>query len=198
MTIDLEDYRNPADLPAGAVLVVGSGQSGCQITEELYLKQTGGERGRACRPVGPLVGAGAEDYRPGHDLSGRGLQEETAVAPRPQRGYLDAFPHRRFEPCRVALEVRHDLIAGHKAVGVVAVVGMAGELEEPVRSDQTEAVPAPPPALPDPAPLEHAVGDARVRELAADREPGLTGTDNDNLDPIGHPGVDSMRVSGAE
>lgn len=29
-------YRNPAQLPAGAVLVVGSGQSGMQIAEELY------------------------------------------------------------------------------------------------------------------------------------------------------------------
>ena len=29
-------YRNPASLPSDAVLVVGSGQSGCQIAEELY------------------------------------------------------------------------------------------------------------------------------------------------------------------
>jgi putative flavoprotein involved in K+ transport len=29
-------YRNPQSLPPGAVLVVGSGQSGCQIVEELY------------------------------------------------------------------------------------------------------------------------------------------------------------------
>jgi putative flavoprotein involved in K+ transport len=36
LQIDVEDYRNPADLPAGAVLVVGSGQSGCQIAEELH------------------------------------------------------------------------------------------------------------------------------------------------------------------
>ena len=34
--IDVEDYRNPADLPPGPVLVVGSGQSGCQIAEELH------------------------------------------------------------------------------------------------------------------------------------------------------------------
>jgi putative flavoprotein involved in K+ transport len=34
--IDVEDYRNPDELPAGAVLVVGSGQSGCQIAEELH------------------------------------------------------------------------------------------------------------------------------------------------------------------
>jgi hypothetical protein len=138
--------------------------------------------------MGPLVGAGAEDDRAGHDLSGRGLQQETAVAPRPQRGHLDAFPHRRFEPCRVALEVLHDLISGHEAVGVVAIVGMPGELDEPVRSDQTEALPAPPPALPDPLPLEHHVGNARLRELVADGEPGLATADNDDLDPIGHPG----------
>ena len=29
------DYRNPSSLPPGAVLVVGSGQSGCQIAEDL-------------------------------------------------------------------------------------------------------------------------------------------------------------------
>ena len=33
--LDVEDYRNPDELPPGAVLIVGSGQSGCQIAEEL-------------------------------------------------------------------------------------------------------------------------------------------------------------------
>jgi putative flavoprotein involved in K+ transport len=32
-----EQYRNPQDLPDGAVLVVGSGQSGAQIAEDLHL-----------------------------------------------------------------------------------------------------------------------------------------------------------------
>lgn len=31
------DYRNPQSLPEGAVLVVGSGQSGCQIAEDLHM-----------------------------------------------------------------------------------------------------------------------------------------------------------------
>lgn len=31
-----DDYRSPGALPDGAVLVVGSGQSGCQIAEELH------------------------------------------------------------------------------------------------------------------------------------------------------------------
>jgi putative flavoprotein involved in K+ transport len=35
MAIDIEGYRNPAELPPGRILVVGSGQSGCQIAEEL-------------------------------------------------------------------------------------------------------------------------------------------------------------------
>jgi putative flavoprotein involved in K+ transport len=34
--IDAEDYTNPAALPPGKVLVVGSGQTGCQIAEELH------------------------------------------------------------------------------------------------------------------------------------------------------------------
>jgi hypothetical protein len=33
--IHTDEYRNPQDLPRGAVLVVGSGQSGCQITDDL-------------------------------------------------------------------------------------------------------------------------------------------------------------------
>ena len=41
LQIDVEDYRDPADLPPGSVLVIGSGQSGCQIAEELH------EAGRA-------------------------------------------------------------------------------------------------------------------------------------------------------
>jgi putative flavoprotein involved in K+ transport len=35
--LDAAAYRNPFDLPGGEVLVVGSGQSGCQIAEDLHL-----------------------------------------------------------------------------------------------------------------------------------------------------------------
>ena len=35
LQISASDYRRPDTLPSGAVLVVGSGQSGCQIAEEL-------------------------------------------------------------------------------------------------------------------------------------------------------------------
>jgi putative flavoprotein involved in K+ transport len=35
LQIDLDAYRNPDALPPGKMLVIGSGQSGCQISEEL-------------------------------------------------------------------------------------------------------------------------------------------------------------------
>ena len=34
--IDAEDYLNPAALPPGRVLIVGSGQTGCQLAEEIF------------------------------------------------------------------------------------------------------------------------------------------------------------------
>lgn len=37
LRIDADDYRSPESLPSGPVLVVGSGQSGCQIAEELLV-----------------------------------------------------------------------------------------------------------------------------------------------------------------
>jgi len=36
LQIDVNDFRNASSLPPGRILVVGSGQSGCQIAEELH------------------------------------------------------------------------------------------------------------------------------------------------------------------
>jgi putative flavoprotein involved in K+ transport len=55
MQLHSSRYRNPESLPAGAVLVVGTAQSGCQIAEELYRRgrqvflSTGSSSGRAPR-----------------------------------------------------------------------------------------------------------------------------------------------------
>lgn len=54
-------YRRPDDLPPGAVLVVGSGQSGCQIAEELY------KNGRRVFLSIGGAGRGPRRYR-GHDI----------------------------------------------------------------------------------------------------------------------------------
>jgi putative flavoprotein involved in K+ transport len=44
--IDADDYTTPGDLPAGTVLVVGSGQTGCQLAEEMV--ESGREVHVAC------------------------------------------------------------------------------------------------------------------------------------------------------
>jgi putative flavoprotein involved in K+ transport len=36
LQLDADDYRNEGSLPAGGVIVIGSGQTGCQIAEELH------------------------------------------------------------------------------------------------------------------------------------------------------------------
>ncbi|RVC83866.1 FAD-dependent oxidoreductase [Mesorhizobium sp. M4A.F.Ca.ET.022.05.2.1] len=60
--LDASDYRNAGDLPAGAVLVVGSAQSGCQIAEDLIL--AGRETYLAAGHIGRLP----RRYR-GHDIA---------------------------------------------------------------------------------------------------------------------------------
>ena len=54
--IQSSEYRNPDALPDGAVLVVGSGQSGCQIAEDLHI--AGRKvylRGRRCAASGAAL-----------------------------------------------------------------------------------------------------------------------------------------------
>jgi putative flavoprotein involved in K+ transport len=46
LVIDAADYANPGVLPAGGMLVVGSGQTGCQIADELH--RSGREVTLAC------------------------------------------------------------------------------------------------------------------------------------------------------
>ena len=48
--LDAEDYHNPSALPAGRVMVVGSGQTGCQIAKELC--ESGREVFLACGRAG--------------------------------------------------------------------------------------------------------------------------------------------------
>ena len=59
--IDASDYRSAADLPAGGVLVVGSGQSGAQIADELV------EAGRTVFLATGQVGRLSRRYR-GRDI----------------------------------------------------------------------------------------------------------------------------------
>ena len=55
--LDTRAYRNPAMVPDGDVLVVGSGQSGCQIAEDLVRRWSVGDPLLWQGPVGPSTGS---------------------------------------------------------------------------------------------------------------------------------------------
>jgi hypothetical protein len=156
------------------------------VVPRVELEEVAGEGRGAGGAVGALVGAGAEHDGAGGEASGRGLEHEAFVLDRLQRLDVDALAHGRVAAGGVALEVVDDLVAQHEAVGVVAVVAVARERHAPVRRHEAEAVPAVPPRLADPAALEHDVVDARLRELVADGEPGLTGSHHHDLVVVAH------------
>jgi putative flavoprotein involved in K+ transport len=62
LQIDLAGYHSPAALPSGRVLIVGSGQSGCQLAEELH--EAGREVVLACgkAPWAPRRIGGHDTY----------------------------------------------------------------------------------------------------------------------------------------
>jgi len=62
LQIDLHGYHHPAALPPGRVLIVGSGQSGCQLAEELH--EAGREVVLACgkAPWAPRLIGGRDTY----------------------------------------------------------------------------------------------------------------------------------------
>jgi len=70
-----EDYSNPSALPSGAVLIIGSGQTGCQLAEELH------EAGRTV-----LIACGRCPWGP-RRLGGRDIVRWAALS-----GFLDRTP----------------------------------------------------------------------------------------------------------
>ena len=86
------EYKNPESLPAGEVLVVGSGQSGCQIAEDLHL---------AGRKVHLCVG--------GAPRSPREYRGKDVVEWLDQLGYYDLSIDRHSDPESVKNKTNHYL-----------------------------------------------------------------------------------------
>jgi hypothetical protein len=131
------------------------------------------------RAVRPLVGAAAEHDPAGEQVARRCLQPVAPAGRGRDGAHVDLLPHRHV--AGVALEVGDDLVPWHVAVGVVAVVAAAGQLDRPVRRHEAERRPAIAPALPDAPALQHHVLDPGAGELVAHRQARLTGADDDRL-----------------
>jgi putative flavoprotein involved in K+ transport len=174
-------YRNPAQLPAGAVLVVGSGNSGVQIAEELngagrrvFLSVSAHERvarryrGRDC--IWWLIATGSADATlgewrgarlsrlmtgvgGGHDIDLRRLAADGVVL----LGHVDGA-----EDGRLHLA---DTLAHHLAHGDASLAEFNRRCDEAALAQGLDLPPAeaPAPALPDPA---EATAPRRTLDLA--------------------------------
>jgi putative flavoprotein involved in K+ transport len=92
LQLDARDYRSPDRLPPGPVLVVGSGQSGCQIAEDLFL---------AGRRVHLSVGSAPR--------SPRRYRGKDVVDWLDRMGYYDIPIHRQADPRAVRAKTNHYL-----------------------------------------------------------------------------------------
>ena len=129
LQIHSSDYKNPESLPEGEVLVVGSGQSGCQIAEDLHL--TG-------RKVHLCVG--------GAPRSPREYRGKDVVDWLDKLGYYDLSIDRHADPDSVRNKTNHYLTGrdgGHEIdLRQFAIEGMQlyGSLKD-VREDSLEFKP---------------------------------------------------------
>src|SRR5207248_7145890 len=136
----------------------------------------------------PLVGAGADNDGASLNLTCRRLELKTRITSSGQRLDRYALADRRPEPVGIAFEIGDDLGFGHEAVGVIAVVGMAGQLHRPVRGDQAEALPPVTPGLTDSSLLENDMLDVEPGELVADGKTGLSPANHHQPDGVVHRG----------
>jgi hypothetical protein len=129
--------------------------------QDLVRERLGGQR-----PVRALVGAGADDDDVRLVGSGARLEAKACAAAGGQPGHAYAALDRPGVR-RHALEVGDDLVPGDVALRVVAGVGVARQVESPVRRDEREAVPSSAPRGSDVGGLEDDVLDPRQSQRSA-------------------------------
>ena len=89
---------------------------------------------------------------------------------------------RGVEGARVVAEVVDELAGGHEAVRIRPGVPPARQPAQPVRREETEAVPAGgPPAFADAPPVQDHMPDVAIGQTAAHREAGVAGADHDRV-----------------
>ena len=154
--------------------------AGVAVVSGMHLDHVVGQPLGHPRSPWDLVGTGRH-----HDLVGGQGPHVGADLEAPPAGAQPGDTHplhqRRGERGDEPVEVVEDPVADHEPVGVVPVVGEAGQRALPVRGDQAEGVPAPvAPLVAGGLRLEHDVVEAAPGEPPAHRQPRLAAADHDD------------------
>jgi len=132
--VDVYDYRSEQALPAGRVLVVGSGQSGCQIAEELH--DVGREVVLACgrAPWLPRVIGDRDFVWWSHETGFLDVRVEDLPTPEARLfGNVVASGHDRGHDLHLrTLQAQGVVLAGHFLGAAGGQVRFARDLEETV------------------------------------------------------------------
>ena len=143
------DHQHPALLELVGIAVVGRGDAS-DARGDGARRVPGRRAGCTARwrapPFGPPLPVGGADRNPS--------------SARPDRGDLGVRLHRRVDRVGVGGDVVDHLGHRHVAVGIVALVAVAGQAAQPVGREQAQRIPAlRPPGVGDLAALEHDVID---------------------------------------
>ena len=145
------------------------------------LHDVGRQFRRKARRLGQLAGAGGEDnvrrrpaLRPGRDM------EPLPVVAQPGDGRVG--PDRQVEPGGIVLQIVRLLVLGGEGEAV-AGEGPAGQAVVLGGGEQAQRVPAAPPRVANPcAGVENDKVPVLLRQVVAQRQAGLSGTDDDGVD----------------
>ena len=160
--------------------------SGVEVPGRVELHQSG-IFGNDRRDHRALEGAGRGDHERGVDRAGRRLGAEAGPAGRPADGqHVHAAADRRCDLLGVLGEVLGDPVLRGEVVGADVGELEPGEPVVPGRAVGDQGVPPlGAPALGDPVPLEHEVGDAGAAQVLAHGQAGLAAADHQRLDALG-------------
>src|SRR6266852_6165683 len=166
----------------------GRQRGGIAVLARVEVNDIGGKAGRELRDLWSLIRAGGN-----HDVSRLQFTVigENHVAAglrvRPEREHVDSGSEGRLDPRAVVLDEAQDVILVREPVRVVPSIGVARQLDTPVRELEHEGVPPlRAPVFRHPRALQDEVLLAELLQVIAHGEAGLAPANNDGLDALHH------------
>src|SRR5712692_6104621 len=180
-------------LAAGAARAHHEGRAGWERTGIavlacVELNDTGGKAGRELRDLWSLIRAGGNHYV--SRLQFPVVREDhvaLGLRVRPEREHVDSGSEGRPDPRAVVLDEAQDVILVREPVRVVPSIGVARQLDTPVRELEHERVPPlRAPVFCHPRALQNKIFPAELVQVIAHGEAGLAPANNDGLDALHH------------
>src|SRR6266496_1380053 len=175
-------------------------RSGIAVLACVELNDIGGKAGRELRNLWSLIRAGGNHYV--SRLQFTVVREDHVAAGlrvRPEREHVDSGSEGRLDPRAVVLDEAQDVILVREPVRVVPSIGVARQLDTPVRELEHERVPPlRAPVFCHPRALQDEVLLAELFQVIAHGETGLAPANNDGLDALHHNRAIPSRLLRAE